>query len=81
MEVMMSKQSKLEWLVNEKSSNENSVILFLVFLVLKLTGNIDWSWWWVTFPLWLPLLTIFFVGGIGVLIKVLIKRFKGGDNE
>lgn len=77
----MSKLSKLEWLVNEKSSNTNSVILFLVFLVLKLTGEIDWSWWEVTFPLWLPLLTIFFVGGIGVLIKVLIKRFKGGDNE
>ena len=77
----MSRLNILEWLVNEKSSNENSVILFLVFLVLKLTGNIDWSWWWVTFPLWLPLLTIFFVGGIGVLIKVLIKRFKGGDNE
>lgn len=77
----MSRLNILEWLVNEKSSNEHGVILFLVFLVLKLTGNIDWSWWWITFPLWLPLLTIFFVGGIGVLIKVLIKRFKGGDNE
>ena len=29
------------------------MILFLIFLVLKLTGNIDWSWWWVTSPLWL----------------------------
>jgi len=29
-------------------------ILFIVFLVLKLTGNIDWSWWWVTSPLWIP---------------------------
>lgn len=28
--------------------------LFIVFLVLKLTGNIDWSWWWVTSPLWIP---------------------------
>lgn len=27
-------------------------ILFFVFLVLKLTENIDWSWWWVTAPLW-----------------------------
>lgn len=26
--------------------------LFLVFLVLKLTGHITWSWWWVTAPLW-----------------------------
>ena len=27
-------------------------ILFLIFLVLKLFGTIDWSWWWVTAPLW-----------------------------
>ena len=26
---------------------------FLVFLVLKLVGAIDWSWWWVTAPLWI----------------------------
>lgn len=25
---------------------------FLVFLCCKLTGQIDWSWWWVTAPLW-----------------------------
>jgi hypothetical protein len=29
--------------------------LFLVFLVLKLTEEIDWSWFWVTSPLWIPL--------------------------
>ncbi len=28
--------------------------VFIVFLVLKLTGTIDWSWWWVTAPLWIP---------------------------
>ena len=28
-------------------------IVFIVFLVLKLTGHIDWSWWWVTAPLWI----------------------------
>jgi hypothetical protein len=26
--------------------------VFLVFMTLKLTGHIDWSWWWVTCPLW-----------------------------
>lgn len=29
-----------------------STVLFIVFLVLKLTGYITWSWWWVTAPLW-----------------------------
>lgn len=27
-------------------------ILFFVFLTLKLTGSITWSWWLVTIPLW-----------------------------
>ena len=27
-------------------------LTFLVFLVLKLVGVIDWSWWWVCAPLW-----------------------------
>ena len=27
--------------------------LFIVLLVLKLTGYITWSWWLVTSPLWL----------------------------
>ena len=26
--------------------------LFLIFLTLKLIHYIDWSWWWVTAPLW-----------------------------
>ncbi len=32
--------------------------LFLVFLVLKLTGVIAWSWWWITAPLWIPFLIL-----------------------
>lgn len=29
-----------------------AVLVFVVFLTLKLTRNIDWSWWKVTSPLW-----------------------------
>lgn len=28
-------------------------VLGLIFVTLKLTGNIDWSWWLVTLPFWL----------------------------
>ena len=45
---------------NYTSGLSFSSILFLVFLVLKLTNVIDWSWWWVTAPLWIPII-IFFV--------------------
>lgn len=30
-------------------------LLGLVFVVLKLTNVIDWSWWWVTCPFWVEL--------------------------
>ena len=40
-------------------------VLFIVFLILKLTSTITWSWWWVTAPLWGPL---FFCIGLYVIL-------------
>ena len=48
------------------------MILFLIFMTLKLTGHITWSWWYVTLPLWGPLLlviAIFAIVGIAYVIK------------
>ncbi|WP_280350418.1 hypothetical protein [Nocardia abscessus] len=54
-------------------------VLFFVFLTLKLTGVIDWSWWWVTAPLWIPIVVVGLVGGIGAGIKaVKEQRRKNG---
>lgn len=39
---------------NTTSSISFSGLLFITFLVLKLTKVIDWSWWWIFAPLWLP---------------------------
>jgi hypothetical protein len=41
------------------------MILFLIFMVLKLTGHIDWSWWWVTSPIWIPLVMAILILIIG----------------
>ena len=30
-------------------------VLGIVFVVLKLVGVIDWSWWWVLSPFWIHL--------------------------
>ena len=43
-------------------------VLTIVFVVLKLTHNIDWSWWWVLSPLWIS-------AGIGLLIIVVALGF------
>jgi hypothetical protein len=49
-------------------------MLFLLFLTLKLTGVISWSWWWVTAPLWGPLALVLAIA----LIVVLVAGFVGG---
>lgn len=36
-------------------------LLTIVFIVLKLTGYIDWSWFWVLSPLLAPVVIIFSV--------------------
>jgi hypothetical protein len=37
------------------------VSLLLVFITLKLTSIIAWSWWWVLSPIWLPSTVVSFV--------------------
>ena len=52
---------------NSSSSSSGGIgflgLLAIVFITLKLTGNIDWSWWWITAPLW---------GGFAVLLVIII---------
>jgi len=49
-------------------------ILFVVLLVLKLTGNIDWSWWWVTSPLWLPIAAALVTIAIALIVYNIKNR-------
>lgn len=30
-------------------------VLLLVFIILKLCKIINWSWWWVLSPIWIPI--------------------------
>jgi membrane protein YdbS with pleckstrin-like domain len=52
-------------------------ILTIVFVVLKLTDVIDWSWVWVLSPLWIgAAFTIFllFLMLLGVVVYYLVKK-------
>jgi hypothetical protein len=44
---------------NVKVNNTGGIgffgLLTLIFITLKLTNYIDWSWWWVLAPLWIPI--------------------------
>ena len=56
---------------NSKSSSLGlGTVLFIVFLVLKLTNNIDWSWWWVTSPLWIPFAIAITILAIGICFNL-----------
>ena len=44
-------------------------IVFMVFLILKLTSVITWPWFWIWFPLWIPWAVL---GGI-IVISILVS--------
>lgn len=37
-------------------------LLTIAFVILKLCKVIDWSWWWVFSPIWIPLAIIVVLG-------------------
>lgn len=52
-------------------------MLTLIFVIAKLWDKVDWSWWFVFAPLWVPvaLAIIFFLIGICLLILYLISEY------
>lgn len=48
-------------------------LLTIAFIVLKLTGYIDWSWWWVVSPIWIPIVLIIAVYLICAIISCFLK--------
>ena len=53
-------------------------LLTIVFIILKLVGTIDWSWWWVLSPLWLPWVLFAFAWFIIGIMSFLLL---GGRNK
>ena len=57
-----------------------SLIVFIVFLTLKLSGVIDWSWWWVTLPLWWWLPTIMIIVGLCAIYIIITEWLKDKED-
>jgi hypothetical protein len=49
---------------NESGGISAVSVLTIVFVVLKLTRNIDWSWWWVLSPLWISFGACVLIGAL-----------------
>ena len=61
---------------NEKTTSGGigfGSLLLLTFIILKLVGVIDWSWWWVLSPIWIPVVLLLTVS---VLLFVVYRIFK-----
>ena len=68
---------------NNSSSTNGLGLIGIVFVILKLTHVIDWSWWYVTLPFWGGfvlmlgfLLLAGLVAGIGAGIVLIVESFK-----
>lgn len=64
---------------NNNSGNTGGGIVFvglltILFVALKLTGFVAWSWWWVLSPLWISFLI--FVAVV-LIIFLVMMNYKG----
>lgn len=60
---------------NSNSSSGGGIgfagLLTIVFIVLKLTNYIDWSWWWVISPIWISIYIGLVILGIVLLVQII----------
>ena len=67
---------------NKKASGNGigiGTVLFLIFLTLKLAeiGQVaTWSWWWITSPLWIPIVLVLGIAAIALILAGIVKLFK-----
>ena len=50
--------------------------LTILFTALKLTHVIDWSWWWVLSPIWIPVAVVLGIIAIIAIVMLIVKVVK-----
>jgi len=59
-------------------------LLTIVFIVFKLLEKINWSWWWILSPLWIPAaIAIAILACLGMLFLVVftVEKIKRKGNK
>ena len=59
---------------NMTGKNYMGTILVIIFSLLKVHGVIDWSWWWVFSPWWIPLAVLLIAVVIAAITLILIDN-------
>lgn len=72
------KQSRSETMSSSSSSSGISFTgaLTVLFVGLKLTNVITWSWWWVLSPIWISLSITVVILTIAIIIAIIAGAFK-----
>lgn len=52
------------------------MILFIVFVILRLCKVITWSWWWVTSPLWIMGIIIVAAMVLYIVVFIIVELCK-----
>lgn len=66
--------------INVKTSTNGGIgflgALTILFIALKLTHVIDWSWWWVLSPIWIPVAVVLGIIVIAAIVMLIVKAVK-----
>jgi hypothetical protein len=59
-------------------NNNNGIgfagLLTVLFIGLKLTNYVTWSWVWVLSPMWIPLTIVLGFGAIAILVAYFLSK-------
>lgn len=69
---MLDKKDKV---IERKSGIGFTGLLTLIFITLKLTGYITWSWLWILSPIWITFLILFLLYILIVLLGTKINKY------
>ena len=64
---------------NEKTTSGGfgfGSVLLLTFIILKLVGVINWSWWWVLSPIWIPVVLLMVASILLFVVYRIVKYFR-----
>lgn len=69
----MNNTENKETKINISCSGAICFLTFLAFFLAKIFDKINWSWWWVFSPLWIPAIFAIIVCIIMFILYIWIK--------
>ena len=62
--------------VNIRLISTPTLVIFITFFMAKIFDKINWSWWWVFSPLWIPIFTALVIISVYILLVIITELWK-----